>query len=678
MKKILTNVLIMLFAAICRAEDEELPVFESEKIVITATRYEVNRKDVSAVMDVISKDEIEKTNANTVTEVLAKNSAVDVIFYPSALSTVSLRGFAPEIEQIKHHVLLIDGRRAGAVNLATMFLSDIERIEVLKGPASSLYGSEAMAGVINIITQKSQGKIETKVDLEGGNFGYWRSNVLTGGAINERLNFDFTLTGIGSHYYEVPKFSIGDWKWKGDTWKGNSYKNYNGSIRAGYNINENHSLNLRSDLFLARDVRYFGDIYGINGPGRKNMDRYSVDLSYQGVIRNNLVFIKGFLAKDKDLIYSNQDFQNWPPEEVPWYKSNLSSSDYAGLQIQNTIKVPIFNQLTFGFDYNYDKTNSKVYNPDGSRTSPFNPDNQKENFAGFMEDKLSFTDNKLILTVGSRYDLYILKTLATPYLISSQYRFGKEALESVNPRAGAVYKFKDVARFHSSLGTAFIVPNPIEKAGSYTFWGITYYGNPDLKPERSLSFDAGCEFTVSVLNMDFTYFHTDVKDKIERKIITDTESSYENIAQAEIRGIENTFSVMLGQLLKMNGIIRVYSNATYLFKAEDITNNRDIYNVAKMKINCGLDYRDEKFNGRINFRYMGKMKESNMFTSVYIGKTEVTYGDFMIADFYLSYAITSVLSVNCKVNNMFNKIYQEKPGYPMPGRNFIAGIAVTF
>jgi outer membrane cobalamin receptor len=91
-----------------------------------------------------------------------------------------------------------------------------------------------------------------------------------------------------------------------------------------------------------------------------------------------------------------------------------------------------------------------------------------------------------------------------------------------------------------------------------------------------------------------------------------------------------------------------------------------------------LDYRDEKFNSRINFRYVGKMKESNMFTSVYIGKTEVAYGDFLIADFNLAYAITTNLSVNCKVNNIFNTVYQEKPGYPMPGRNFIAGIGMKF
>jgi outer membrane receptor protein involved in Fe transport len=677
MKKILTNVLIVLIAAICRAEDEDLPIFESEKIVITATRYEVNRKDVSAVMDVINKDEIEKTNAKTVTEILAKNSSVDVIAYPPALSSVNLRGFAPElkISNIKHHMLLIDGRRAGAVNLSTLLLADIERIEVLKGPASSLYGSEAMAGVINIITRKSQGKIETKLDLEGGSFGYWHSNILTGGAINERLNFDLTLTAKGSHYYKVPEFSVGDWKWKGGTWKGNSYKNYNSSIRLGYNINENHAINVRGDLFLARDVKYFGDIYGTFGPGREDMDRYSIDFSYKGRLEKHHLLIKGFLAKDKDFFYSNLDFQTW--SEVPWYKSNLSSSDYAGLQIQNTVEVPVFHQITFGFDYNYDKMNSKVYNPDGSRISPYNPDNDKENYAGFVENRLSLFNNNLILTIGTRYDLYILKSKRTPDFISNQYKLGKETLESVNPRAGFVYKLKNLMRFHSSFGTAFVVPSPIEKAGSYSNWGITYYGNPDLKPEKSLSFDAGCEFTVSSLNMDLTYFHTDVKDKIVKDSVSSNEFTYENIARAEIRGFENTLSFDLGRYLNLTRMIRIYSNATYLFKADDITNSREIYNVAKIKINCGLDYADEKFNGRINFRYVGKMKESNIFTTVYIGET-VAYGDFLIADINLGYVLTENISVNCKVNNLFDKVYQEKPGYPMPGRNFSAGIAVKF
>jgi outer membrane cobalamin receptor len=677
MKKNFKNVLIVLLAAVCSADEDLLPIFEADKIVVTATRTESQRADIPAAMDIISKEEIATTNARTITEVLAKNSTLDVFSYTAALSSVNMRGFAPELSHIKHHILLIDGRRAGAVNLSTLLLGNVERIEVLKGPASSLYGSEAMAGVINIITRKSVETIESKIDLEGGSFGYWKSDLITGGALNEKFNFDFTFTAFGSDYYQVPKFSAGNWQWNGGDWKGNSNKNYNSSIRVGYTINENHSLNLASNLFFARDVNYFGDIYGTFGPSKEDMDRYSLDLFYQGKAGKQQFLIRGFMIKDSDIYYSNYDPMTWT--EIQWYKSNVSSSNYLGLQLQNTFRVLDNNQLTFGFDYNYDNVVVKVYQPSGDRMSPYTPDNDKENYAGFVEDKISLFNNQVILTLGGRYDLYILKSLSTSYFDPTLYRVGKETLERFNPRAGLVYKVKEWGRFHSSMGTAFVVPEPLKKAGSYTSaWGYSYYGNPDLKPEKSFSYDAGCEITVSVLNLDLTYFYTDVKDKIQEKIISDTEYSYENIVKAKIRGVEQSFSFALGRLVKIDRIINLYSNITYLLKAEDITNKRDIYHVAKVKMNFGIDYQDQKLNGRLNFRYVGRMKEDNLYAIIYPGQTEVTYGDFMVTDIHIGYGITPRLMLHGKVNNLFNQAYEEKPGYPMPARNISAGISVTF
>lgn len=505
----------------------------------------------------------------------------------------------------------------------------------------------------------------------------------TGGAINEKLNFDFSITGLGQNDYSVPEYSVGDWKWNKGIWKGNRYKNYSSALRTGYNISQNHTLNLRGDLFVGKDINYACDIYANYGPGKKDLDRYSIDLSYEGKTetKNHHWLSKVFIAKDKKLDYSNMDWSTWSPispTQVSWYKSFLSYTNYSGFQAQDTLELLFNNQLTIGIDYNQDKTITEGYNPDGSRESPYIPDNEKINIAGFFENKLSLLEGNFITTLGARYDSYILKTLKTPYFAYIPYKPGKEKLYSLNPRGGIVYKVKDIARLHSSIGTAFVVPDPYQKVGFYTSWGERIRRNPYLKPESSLGYDVGCEFPFTPVNMDITYFHTDIKDKIQSKQVGDTERIFENIAKAEISGIEDTVSVDFGKLLNTDSVIKLYLNHTHLLQAKDITNNKDIYNVAKSKLNYGIEYGAEKISGRFNFRYVGKMKEQNWVKTVYVGQSEIEYGNFTIVDLNLHYKITNNYLATFKVDNIFDKVYEEKPGYPMPGRSIILGINGNF
>ena len=103
---------------------------------------------------------------------LKKNAGVDVVQYSGALSGIGIRGFRPQFSGInKRSLLLIDGRPSGVTNLATLLLDNVERIEVLKGAASAVYGSSAMGGVVNVITRQSRGKIGGSARVGGGSFG---------------------------------------------------------------------------------------------------------------------------------------------------------------------------------------------------------------------------------------------------------------------------------------------------------------------------------------------------------------------------------------------------------------------------------------------------------------------------------------------------------------------------
>lgn len=650
--------------AVCEGgiTDEKTTEMIGEEIIVTASRSESKRSDCGVAVDVITKEDIERTNAKTLTDVLKKCSSIDVVEYPGGLSVVNLRGFAPELfTNIKHHALLIDGRRAGAINLSTIPSDNVERIEVLKGPASSLYGAEAMAGVINVITKRSSGKIEARSYIEGGEFGLLKLNLQSGGAINEWLDFDVSITDEKRGNYVVPGYKVNNWEWKGGVWKGNNHSNKAMSGRLGFGTRD-HRLDIRAEEFKGK-MNNAGDIYGNYGPGKNDRKRASLELSYERKTENHSQLAKAFQAEDKTFRYDR--------EGEDWYKSFLAHSDYKGLQAQNTIKFTP-HELTIGVDYNFDKNITEAYKSDGSQIAPYRPNDEKINWAGFFEGRLSF--GSLIITIGGRYDHYKLNTIETPYL--RDYSIGSEELSSFNPRGSLLYKVNNNLSFRSSIGSAFVIPNPLQKAGSYIYWGKTYKGNLDLKPEKSLTYDIGLRVAMSPFNLDLTYFHTDLKDKIAEKKLGAREFTYENIEEAEMEGIENDLSFDIGRFL------RLYSKLTYLTKAKDITQDKDIYNVAKMKMNYGIDYRNKWLNGRLSFRHVGKMRERNYFkwgaVNPYGPVDEIEYGDFTLTDLNLSYKVTKNLIIDLRVNNLFDKAYEEKPGYPMSGRTFYGGLKLDF
>ena len=123
-----------------------------DTLVVTGRRAEAHLDDTPQRIELVGTQDIDNTPSRDLTDVLKKHTSVDVIQYPGNLSGIGIRGFRPEFSGInKRSLLLIDGRPAMATNLSLVNMDQVERIEVLKGPASALYGSSAMGGVVNLI-----------------------------------------------------------------------------------------------------------------------------------------------------------------------------------------------------------------------------------------------------------------------------------------------------------------------------------------------------------------------------------------------------------------------------------------------------------------------------------------------------------------------------------------------
>ena len=144
--------------------------------------------------------------------------------YSGVLSGIGIRGFRPQTGGInKRSLLLIDGRPSGVTNLATLLVDSVERIEVLKGAASAVYGSSAMGGVVNVITRQSRGKIGGSARVDGGSFGASELGGRIGGNATRHIDFDLS----GSTFDQRDDFRMGNGVVRPST----SYETFDGTVR---------------------------------------------------------------------------------------------------------------------------------------------------------------------------------------------------------------------------------------------------------------------------------------------------------------------------------------------------------------------------------------------------------------------------------------------------------------
>ena len=161
-KNIITALIICVFTpilAFSQTEQNKKTVTLQEFVVI-GTRNPQKTANLTQKIQVIDNETIKKMGFTDITDILKQSAGMDVVEYPGLLSGISIRGFGPQTGGLNlKSLILIDGRPAASTNLAMIDVNNVERIEVLSGPASAIYGPEAMGGVVNIVTKHSKGKL---------------------------------------------------------------------------------------------------------------------------------------------------------------------------------------------------------------------------------------------------------------------------------------------------------------------------------------------------------------------------------------------------------------------------------------------------------------------------------------------------------------------------------------
>ncbi len=644
-----------------------------DEMVVTGTRSEEKIKNLPVKIETIDSKQIELTTGNTLTEQLKKNASIGVIEYPGALAGIGIRGFRPEFSGItKHSLILIDGMPAGATNLATVLTDNIERIEVLKGPASSLYGGEAMGGVVNLITKKSTGKLNGNVELGYGSFDTNFQKGAIGGRINDIFDFDLS----GERYDQQDDFKMGNGSKRANT----KYKTQNANIRLGADLGDLWRMDLKTNIYQGRDIETPGDIFNEDlKSGHKDIDHYGLDMNVSGQIAENMQ-LELAAYRTQELSESYNNYAGWPAATVPTFRSYDSEINWTGFQIKD-IMTWKQHKFILGADYQYIDKESRSYNQDGTRKAPYSPDETRKNKAGYLETVWKLMDSRMTITAGGRYDTFDVGTKPTPY--KTDFTPRTESFSTFSPRAGANYLFDSGARIHTTIGKAFVPPTAAQLAGYSTrvVGGVTMVttGNPNLDPESSVTWDMGIGYAKpkTGFSADVTYFHTDVDDKITSETTGNT-TTYKNSLSAEISGLEYMASYDIGVPLKWDRSLSFFINGTRIFSAEEQQTTglmKDIHNVSKHVVNYGIRYDDGMFDAKLTCRSQGKMKDTDWNTA---GYPEIEYPGFTVVDLVTGMSFMKHHKLILKIDNLLDHDYYEKKGYPKPGRGIFLSYRYTF
>lgn len=652
--KVIWRLFLMLgvFWAMGVAGAEEKKKTILPEVVVTESRIEEAQKEVTTSVTIITEEEIQGSSAKDLGDLLAEKG-YPIIKYPGSLTSVQIRGFRTDVtgnDLLSRVLVLIDGRRSSTGNLAKILTKNIERIEILSGPASVQYGSAAIGGVINVITRQGKGKPSVFLEGKIGSWGYEEGTL---GLEGKYQGFDFagsfsrdTMedydTGGGKRYYNT------------------GYKSReNSSVNIGYEFIPNNRIGLLYHYFNGKHIGTTDYITMNDLDDYAEKKASSWDLVYSGKTADSkfLWNARYFEGKDKnkwiDPVASNPD--GWDD----------------GLPIDSEIKqkggqAQISSELGFllaslGLDWvKYDVTTSW----DPKETEYDNP-------AYYLLLKSRLLDKRLIASGGVRYDRYDVEVKQGQGESASDDKF--------SPRVGLAYLISECLKLRANYGEAFRMPEAMQLAGNIGMWGITYKGNPMLKPEKSKTYEGGFDVTLGAFEGSITLFTTRLRDKIQQVSTGPTTVSWQNLGSASLKGFEGSLSYDIGSVFDLPYEIRPYLKFTRMATYKDKHTQKSLYYVPDWSLSCGIGFSHEKdFSLNLNFSYTGKQLEEDWPSGIWpvpvVQRGGYTVTNLTVKKKIFNFRQFGDLSLIGEVQNTFDTNYEYKLGYPMPGRSLYLGI----
>jgi vitamin B12 transporter len=590
------------------ADEQTIPL---EDIIVTATKMNEAVSETTSDVIVIKAEDIEKMNVQFLPDVMRKVPELNVVQNGSTgtVATILLRG-----SDSTQTLVLLDGIRVnstttGSFDFSGIPVDDIERIEIVKGPQSTVYGSEAMAGVINIITKKGEGKLNGNLSFEAGSFGAYKPSATISGS---KKTLGYRLT---AGHFSTDGISSAN--------SGQEKDSYRNSFITG-----KVTIQPADTIEMEINGKYSYDRTELDGFDFLTMLPSDDDNFVQ---RRNLFLLAG---KGTVLLFDMLEEKltvSTTRESLKFKDPDTEFNNYSVVTRMDVIDWQ--NTLYYSTHYSV-IAGAEFRSETGENQGNF--DESLNNKALYLNNTIKLFKESLILNAGLRYDDHETSGSKTTY------------------RLGALYSLKSLdVRIRSSYGTGFRAPTLNELF-------FPFYGNLNLKPEESWSWEIGAEKNIlsDKITLSLTYFDQEYENLIQTDPLTWTAA---NIAEAKIRGIETNVSVSLIKNISIN------AGYTYL-DAKDETTGEWLTRRPKDKITVSSQFASDDISILLDYLFVGKRYDASV-------KRDLP--SYSLINLSGTYKASNWLTLFARVENLFDSEYEEAGGYNTPGFSIYGGLRVS-
>jgi len=642
-----------------------------EQVVVSASLGGALAPQIGSSVTVINKNGIEDEGAETVADSLRNvpGVAINRTGQMGAVTSAFIRG-----GNSNYNLVMIDGIPmndfGGAFDLAPLPTDGVEQVEVTRGPMSALYGSNAVAGVINIVSESGEGSPHFSFAGEGGSYDTWR--ITTGGT---------GLTGGISWAYNLSRVST-----QGPVID-DTYRNQTSFVSLGYSRSPRRK-------FI---VHFFGDAGRALFPGPWGSDpddfvggKTGIPFGYTAQVQDlygyQASYTEQFSSRFQQVstVSVSTDQFSFPATPGSFYSSSFTKNERLVANTRSEVTVSSKDVFVAGFEYDREQFRN-TYVADANNV-PF--DLPRDSYAFFAENRWH-PGNRWFLTTGVRVDDIQTGDLPADEVGASRPFIPATSIAQVDPRISVAYLARQssegllgITRIHSSFGTGIRPPDGFE---------LGFTDNPQLKPERSVSFDGGVE--QRLLNdkavVDVTYFYNRFKDQIVTLggNFTDLSSFMSaNLAKSRAYGLETSVRVRPARSLELAAEYTWLNTA--ILALDGSTGVQLPFEVGQPLIRrprSSAGYDATWTHGRLMLNSNASIRGAALDLEPNLGTFACTLGfpclfrnpGYVDANAGFAYQLPRGMKIYGRLNNFLNEKYEESFGFPSLRLNFIAGVKIN-
>lgn len=690
MKKVLFFVLffsLIIFSPV-KAEEKKSgdAIVTMDEVVVTATRDTQEIRKTPASVTVITEEEINDAGATTLVEVLDKIESIQFRTYSgnSSQSQIDMRGFGGD-NPFGKTLILLDGRRLNRTDMASINwlqipVNTIEKIEIVRGPGSVLYGDAAIGGVINIITKKGKGKPAFNASILGGSYGLHDERIGVNGAADKWTYAVTAENNASSGYRDRSKYSA-----------------QGGGFDVGYSANDLLNLSLGVS-FNKVDYQMPGALTKAQMEQDRRqyqpampaffMKAHSDDDGSDKYTNVNLG-LKSFWGSwgrmEVNFLYGKKDLEMNMPS---WTSYNYSSTDidtygFAPKYVLEKKILGFNNKVVMGLDYYNEPYKKDIFSNRGRTAKLSTADFTRNSTGAYIRDEFSLLKN-LILSAGYRSERTSIEGSNEDFSEpSNSFDDQKNIYKAESYEAGLTWLWTEQSKVFARYATVYRIPF-IDEIASFSGFGGSFLKG--LDNEKGKSMEVGAEYCpVKNLTLNLTLFRVDMDDEIEYVYdpVTFTGEN-QNTGKTRHDGVEVSISYLWQKYLKAFGNY-TYHKATFEAGAN---NQKEMPLVPKHMANAGLEiYLPYNITLRSEIQHVGEA-----YLSGDNDNNAEKLADHTLLNVGVQYKpaldkmdLTAFLGVDNIANVKYSSFgidYEQyaMPNfyYPMPGITFKGGVSMTF